>query len=186
MNKLVYIPLLLAGLSITSVGFTAGGEGHREGGVYLGFVGAGAGYYTINNDDFLGNDEDLTDNGGAWQGYAGIEAGRFLALEGVYTDFGKATDGKASTELTTLSAAVLFHLPLGGSVAPYAKAGMMSWDRTRSFGSVSSSDEGDDAFLGLGVRFSMAPGIDTRLEYEGFEIDETAVDMISVNMQFRF
>lgn len=186
MNKFLYIPLLLAGLSIASAGFTAGGKNHREGGVYLGVVGAGAGYYSISNDDFFDKDDGLKAKGGAWQGYAGIETSRILALEGTYTDFGTATDGQASTELTTLSASVLFHLPLGGSVAPYGKVGMMAWDRTRSFGSLSSRDKGNDALLGLGVRFSMAPGIDTRLEYQSFEIDDTDVGMVSANIQFRF
>ena len=185
MSKLLYIPLLLFGLSITSTMF-ASERSDREGRIYVGFVGAGAGYFRISNDDLLNEDGALKGYGGAWQGYVGFDASRTLAFEAVYTDFGKVSDGRASTELTAVSVSMLLHLPLSESAAPYGKVGMMLWDRKRSFGSLSADDEGDDVFFGLGMRFSRGSNVDTRFEYERLAVGDTNVDMVSVKVQIRF
>lgn len=182
MNKLLHIPLILAGLTIASVGLTAE-RNDTEAGAY---VGGAVGYYRLNDDDFLDEDDELKDNRSAWRAYAGIEVGRIFALEGAYTDFGETSDGLAKTELTGLSGAALINIPVLDFMAPYGKVGMISWDRERSFGSLSDNDEGEDVFFGLGARFSLAPSADMRLEYERYEIDDMDLDMASINLQFRF
>lgn len=182
MTKLLQVPLMLASLAITSVSSAAETD-LGEAGAY---IGAGVGYYRINDNEFLDNDDRLKDNRAAFRAYAGFEAGRILAIEGAYTDFGKTTDGSADMELTGLSAAVLINIPLLEVVAPYGKVGMVSWERERSFGPVSDSDDGSDVFYGLGARFSVAYNADMRVEYERYEIDDTDIDMASVNLQYRF
>ncbi len=182
MNRLIKLPFLIAGIAVTSTGFAAE-RNNAEAGIY---VGAGVGYYRINDDDFLDEDDRLKDNRGAYRVYAGFEAGRVFAIEGAYTDFAKTSDGLASMELSGLSAAVLINIPLLPTIAPYGKLGMMSWDRKRSFGSLSSSDDGSDVFYGLGARFALSYNLDLRLEYERYAIDDMDLDMASINLQYRF
>ncbi|MGM0564312.1 MAG: porin family protein [Pseudomonadota bacterium] len=182
MTKLIQVPLMLAGLAITSVSLAAESNFSTSGA----YIGAGVGYYRINDDEFLDNDDRLEDNRGAFRAYAGFEAGRILAIEGAYTDFGKTTDSAADMELDGLSVAVLVSVPIIEVVAPYAKLGLMSWERERSFGPLSDSDDGSDAFYGLGARFAVASNADMRIEYERYEIDDTDIDMGSVNLQYRF
>ncbi|WP_162925896.1 porin family protein [Isoalcanivorax indicus] len=182
MNKLLHMPLIVAGLSLTSAGM-AFERNDREAGFY---AGASAGYYRINDDDFLDEDDRLKDNRVAWRAYAGFEAGRIFAIEAAYTDFGDTSDGQANMELTGVSGAVLINIPLLEVVAPYGKLGVMSWDRKRSLGPLSNSDSGSDIFYGLGVRFALASNVDMRLEYERYDIDDTDIDMASINLQYRF
>lgn len=182
MKKLLQFPLLLVGLSIASVGISAD-RVDSEAGAY---IGAGAGYYRLNDDDFLDQNDDLKDNRGAWRGYVGFEAGRIFAIEAAYTDFGEPSDGIAEMELTGVSGAILISIPIVEVIAPYGKIGVIAWDRDRSFGPLTASDDGDDMFYGLGARFSLAPSVDMRLEYERYAIDETDLDMGSVNLQYRF
>lgn len=182
MKKRLQFPMILASLSIASVGIAAD-QYDREAGIY---AGASAGYYRINDADFLDEDDRLKDNRGALRGYVGFEAGRIFAVEAAYTDFGSTSDGAADMELTGLSGAVLAHIPLFNGIAPYGKAGMIAWDRERSFGSLSSSDDGTDFFYGLGTRFAVMDNLDMRLEYERYAIDDTDIDMASINLQYRF
>jgi opacity protein-like surface antigen len=182
MNKLLHVPLILAGLSITSVGMAA----ERNDGGASAYIGGSIGYYRINDDDFLDGNDRLKDNRTAWRGYAGLEANRIVAIEAAYTDFGKTTDSDADMELTGVSAAVLVSIPLIPIIAPYGKIGVMFWDRDRTLGPLSSSDDGNDIFFGLGTRFTVTNHFDIRLEYERYAIDDTDIDMASLNLQFRF
>lgn len=182
MNKLLQLPMILAGLTITSAGMTAE-RYDREAGVY---AGGGIGYYRIDESDFLDEDDRLKDNRGALRGYVGFEAGRVFAMEAAYTDFGSTNDGAADMELTGLSGAVLVNIPLLEMVAPYGKVGIIAWDRERSFGPFSDSDDGTDGFYGLGVRLALMQSLDMRLEYERYAIDESDIDMASINLQYRF
>ncbi len=182
MNKLMKFPMILASLSITSVGLAAE-RYDREAGAY---AGGGIGYYRINDADFLEEDNGLKDNRAALRAYAGFEAGRIFAIEAAYTDFGSTNDGNADMELTGLSGAVLVHIPMFDMVAPYGKAGMIAWDRERSFGPLSDSDDGSDAFYGLGVRFALMQSLDMRIEYARYAIDDTHIDMGTLNLQYRF
>lgn len=182
MNKLLHVPLILAGLSITTAGYAFERNNDKAGA----YAGASIGYYRLNDSDFLDEDDRLKDNRSAWRVYAGFEAGRILAIEGAYTDFGSTSDGLADMKLSGWSGAALINIPLLEVVAPYGKVGMISWDRKRSFGSLSSSDDGSDVFYGLGIRFGVMTNADLRVEYERYTIDDTDLDMGSVNLQFRF
>ena len=182
MNKIMHIPLILAGLSMTSIGLAVE-RYDREAGAY---IGAGIGYYRLDDSDFLDEDERLKDNRGALRAYVGLEVGRIFALEAAYTDFGKTTGGSAEMELTGVSGAVLINIPLAPVIAPYGKAGMIAWDRERSLGPFSNSDDGSDFFYGLGARFALTQSLDLRVEYERYAIDDTDLDMGSINLQYRF
>ena len=182
MNNIMRFPLILAGLSIATVGLAADRQDRGPGA----YVGGSVGYYRINDSDFLDEDDRLKDNRGALRGYVGFEAGRVFAIEAAYIDFGSTSDGPADMELTGFSGAVLINIPILDVVAPYGKIGVIAWDRKRSLGSLSSNDDGNDLFYGLGTRFSLTHNLDLRLEYERYAIDDTDIDLGSINLQYRF
>jgi len=183
-KKLMHVPLIMAGLLISTAGLAVERNNVDEG--ISAYVGVGAGYYRINDNDFLDDDDELKDNRHALRIYAGVEASRIFGIEAAYTDFGSTSDGPADMELTGWSLATLINIPVSEVVMPYGKIGVMSWDRERSVGSVSSSDDGRDLFYGLGARFTLMDNVDMRLEYERYSIDDTDIDMASVNLQFGF
>jgi OmpA-OmpF porin, OOP family len=182
MKKMMWIPFVVSAISISSSGVMAE-RNDTQSGVY---VGGGIGYYRINDSDFLDENDRLKDNRTAWRIYGGFEASRMFAIEAAYTDFGTSDDGLANLDVNGLSAAVLLSLPLFDYIAPYGKLGVIAWDRERSLGPLRSSDDGTDMFYGVGGRFSLTPNADLRLEYERYKIDNTDLDMVSANFQFRF
>ena len=151
-----------------------------------GFLGGGVGYYRLNDGDFLDEDDRLRDDQLSWKVFGGLEVNRIFALEVGYHDFGRARDGDARMEADGWTIAALAAIPITPVFAPYAKVGQLFWDRKRSFGPVSRRDDGNDMFYGLGARFSLTPLADLRLEYERMSLDDTDLDVASVNIQFRF
>lgn len=151
-----------------------------------GFLGGGVGYYRIDEQDFLEEDEDLDDNRVSWKAFTGLEFTRMLALEVAYIDFGELSEGAAELDASGWTAAGILALPLTDNFAPYVKAGQLFWDADASVGPLSSSDDGNDFFYGVGGRFSLNEWTDIRLEYERFDFDDVEVDMASVNLQFSF
>jgi opacity protein-like surface antigen len=189
MKAIMWVPVLVTSLSLPSAMVLAQGNDRRSE-TYesssRAYIGAGVGYYRINDSDFLDDNDRLKDNRTAWRVYGGYEASRVLAIEAAYTDFGKSDEGAARMELRGISAAVVVTLPIFQYIAPYGKIGMIAWDRTRSLGPIRNSDDGNDVFFGFGGRFSMTPRSDLRLEYERYTVDNTDLDMISANLQYRF
>ncbi|ULQ48139.1 porin family protein [Flagellatimonas centrodinii] len=153
------------------------------------YFGGGAGYYRLNEDDFLNNDDEFKDNRWSWNVHAGAQFNPVFSLEGGYVDFGDSRDGDLSVSADGTFAAALVHIPLGG-VAPFAKIGQLWWDAELDGpgflpSSVTQTD-GDDTFYGFGVRFGEGPGPQLRLEYDRMALDDTDVDMASVKLQYRF
>jgi len=151
-----------------------------------GYVGTGLGYYRLNDEDFLDEDDDLKDNRWAWRVFGGVEANRVFSLEGGYWDFGSTDDGNLEMEATGWTVAGIAALPLTPWIAPYGKVGQLFWDRERSLGPISRSDSSNDLFYGVGARVTLSDHVDLRLEYERMALDDTDLDMGSVNVQFRF
>ncbi|TVP59234.1 MAG: porin [Halomonadaceae bacterium] len=151
-----------------------------------GFVGGGVGYYRVEDEDFLDEDDDLDDDRFSWRVFAGAEFNRMFSAQVDYIDFGASDDGDARLDVDgwTISGAAAF--PINEFFAPYAKVGQLFWDSDREFGPTTVSDDGNDFFWGLGARFTVTPNVDLRLEYERFEIDNTDLDMGSASIQFRF
>ena len=151
-----------------------------------GYLGGGIGYFRLNDDDFLDEDDELKDNRWAWRVFGGIEANRVFSLEVGYTDFGKTEDGDATMEADGWTIAGMAALPITPVFAPYARVGQLFWDRDREMGPFSRSDSGNDMFYGVGARFTLSHHLDLRLEYDRMDIDDTDLDMGSVNLQYRF
>lgn len=151
-----------------------------------GFLGGGVGYYRIDEQDFLNEDDDINDDRVSWKAFAGLDFGRIFALELAYIDFGELSEGPAALDATGWTAAGILSLPVTDNFAPYAKAGQLFWDADFTAGDVSLSDDGNDFFYGAGLRFALNDWSDIRLEYERFTMDDTDVDMASVNLQLSF
>lgn len=151
------------------------------------YVGGGIGYYRLNDGNFLDEDERLKDDRYAWRAFAGVDFARFLALEAGYIDFAKASSGNASLDVDGWTAAVVGAIPLTQTFALTGKVGNLWWDATQETGAGGrSSDSGDDIFYGVGVRFSMTPNTDLRVEYDRYEVDDVDLDTASLNLQYRF
>ncbi len=183
MKKFILVPVFATGLALVPLGASAQGGNTADVRAYLG---GGIGYYRLNDDNFLDEDESLKDDRFSWRGFAGFEVNRIFALEAGYVDFGSTSEGNRDMEADGWTLAAIAALPITPYFAPYAKVGQLFWDRERSFGPLSSSDDGNDFFFGGGARFAMTDNIDLRLEYERYALDDTDLDMGSVNVQFRF
>lgn len=182
MKKMLTVTMLAWGLSM--VPLTASAQSAYPS--VQGYLGTGLGYYRLNDDDFLDDDDRMKDNQSAWRVFAGAEFNRVFSLQADYIDFRKTDDGDASMEADGWALSGIAALPVTPFFAPYAKVGQLFWDRKRSLGPLSSSDDGNDMFYGAGARFSVAPNVDLRLEYERFSLDNTDLDMASASIQLRF
>lgn len=181
--KLLPAALVAVGLAAVPVSVSAQGAGNPE---VRGYVGGGLGYYRLDEEDFLDEDDDLKDNRWSWRAFGGMEVNRVFALEVGYRDFGETEDGNAEMEADGWTIAGIAALPVTDWFAPYGKVGQLFWDRTRRYGPLSDSDDGNDLFYGVGARMTVSPRADLRLEYERMAMDDTDVDMASVNVQYRF
>lgn len=177
------LPLGLSMLMLAPVGVFAQTTAERD---VRGYVGGGLGYFRLNDEDFLDEDDDLRDNRTAWQVFGGFEANRIFSLEVGYTDFGTTEDGDLSLEATGWSIAGMAAIPISPWFTPYGRVGHMAWDRTRSAGPFSFSDDGTDMFYGVGVRTAVGNSADLRFQYDRMALDNTDLDMGSINLQVRF
>ena len=163
------------------------------------YLGGGVGYFRINDEDFPDSEDELKDNRWSWRGQAGIQFNPVFSVEGGYTDFGEVEDGSLELDADGSFVAALVHLPLANGVAPYGKVGQLWWDVERRATTTSSgflgggettvsrsSEDGNDTFYGVGIRFGEGPGLQMRVEYDRFALDDADVDMASVNLQYRF
>lgn len=163
-----------------------------------GYIGGGLGYYRLNDEDFPDSEDELDDNRWSWRGQVGVQFNPIVSLEGGYTDFGDLEDGGLELDADGTFVAALVHLPLGGGFAPYGKIGQLWWDVERTVTTsdggligggttiARSSEDGNDTFYGVGVRFGEGPGLQMRIEYDRFALDDADADMASVNLQYRF
>ncbi|MCK5770987.1 outer membrane beta-barrel protein [Algiphilus sp.] len=156
------------------------------------YAGGSAGYFRLNDDDFLDEEDEFKDNRWAWRGLAGVQLNPVFSIEGGYIDFGELNDGDFTLNADGTFAAALVHLPLANGFSPYAKLGQLWWDAELEgpsgfFGNrATASDDGSDTFYGFGVRFGEGPGMQLRLEYDRLALDDTDVDMGSVTLQYNF
>jgi opacity protein-like surface antigen len=151
-----------------------------------GYLGGGLGYFRLNDDDFLDEDDRFRDNRWAWKAYGGAQFNSVLSAEGGYVDFGSLSDGPARLDADGWYIAGMAHLPLIPGFAPYAKIGNLFWDVEASSPLGSVNRTGNDVFYGVGARFSVSRHLQLRLEYDRMKVHNSDVDMGSLNLQYRF
>jgi hypothetical protein len=151
------------------------------------YVGIGAGYFRINNQDFLEDDNDLRDNQGAWKAFAGVSLGDIFGLEVSHVEFGEVEDEPAQLEAQGQTIAATLGFPIGDSGRLYGKVGQLYWDAdARIVNSISVNDNGNDNFIGLGVRLGGPEGLGMKLEFEQYDIDTSEIDMVSLSLNAEF
>lgn len=151
------------------------------------YVGLGAGYFRINDQDFLDEDNDLRDERGSWKVFAGLNLGDVFSLEVGHVEFGDVEDDLVQLEAQGQTIAATLGFPVGDNGRLYAKVGQLYWDADATIaGLVSVEDDGNDNFYGIGMRLGGAEGLGVKLEFEQFEIEDAEIDMpsISLNMEF--
>ena len=181
-NKI--LPLAVLGL-FSSLPLMASAS-PEEPGLYLG---GGIGYERINSEEFPNDSDELKDERVAYKGIFGFRFNPVISAEGQYVDFGDAVDGPLNVEATGWTAGLVLNLPINDFISPYAKGGMMFWDAKASvdgFGGGSVKDDGSDPFYGVGVKLGLSERLDLRVEYERMKLDDTDVDLASLNLQFNF
>jgi hypothetical protein len=147
------------------------------------YVGGGAGYMRIDNQDFLDDDNDFRDNRGAFKAYAGGNANDIFGLEVSHVEFGDTEDGPFQMEAQGQTIAATLGVPVGDDGSVYVKAGQLYWDADSTIdGLVSVNDNGNDNFAGIGMRVGGDEGLGIKLEYERYDIGSAEVDMPSINL----
>lgn len=136
----------------------------------------------------------------AWRLFGGYQLNTNLALELGYTDLGELSatgpGGSASAEATALELSALGMFPIAEGFSLYGKAGVYRGEvdsRASIAGlSASASEDNTDFTLGAGVQFDMTRNVALRGEWQrymdmgGEETGESDVDVLSVNVLYRF
>lgn len=185
--------LSLAALSLAVIGLS--GTAQAQSGIdNTGFyVGAGYGQYSFQFED-RENDIDFDDDAGVLKGYIGAQFSPYLGVELAYLNFDELNDNDNYSEVDGYSLAGRLSLPLSERFSLYAKGGWFEWEaqvsaNTPAFIDISSTQEGGDVFYGVGMQYAFTQNIQTRLEYERFELEddiEPDMDVASLSIQYMF
>lgn len=157
--------------------------GAADGYIYLG---GGVGHYRIDGEDFVEEGDELKDNRTAYQLFAGVQAGRHLALEAGYVDFGEANDGPNRLEADGLTLSSLISIPILPNFAPYGRIGHLFWDAEGEITDDHRDYSGNDWFYGVGARFDLSRRVALRIGYDRYTLEDSDVDMGSANLQLKF
>ncbi len=179
-----------------------------------GFIGAGLGMSTVSDfseqefmmaaDDgsLFGADADDSDT--AFKIFGGVQITPNFAVEAAYANLGEYTVSAQSTgggffytagsvdysaEATALSLAARVIAPINSSFGVHAKIGFARWDfedefTNNGFG-VSTSDDGTDAYFGVGASVNASPNLSIQLEFERYaDVAESDVDVIGLSVAY--
>lgn len=165
------------------------------GGVYLG-GGLGQSDAKDGCDGISGPGVSCDSEDTAWRLFGGYQLNTNLALELGYTDLGEVSatgpGGSASAEATALEVSALGMFPIAEGFSLYGKAGVYRGEVDASGPGGSASEDNTDFTLGAGVQFDMTRNIALRGEWQrymdmgGEETGESDVDVLSVNVLYRF
>lgn len=154
------------------------------------YAGVGVGYGTFDNEDFLTEDNELRDDRMTWQAFVGAKFTSYIGLEGAYVDFGEADGDGGFLDANGLSAALVINVPLHDTFSLSARGGQLWWDAQGT--GVAPLDEfdfdadGEDPFYGVGAHFGSGEGIGLSVRYDLYEIDQTDIEVPSLNLEFGF
>jgi len=175
-NSKTALALLLGSALVAGTAHTA------ERGFY---IGGSAGQTTVKIDD-LDIDEDDT----AWKGYVGYTFLPWLAIEGGYTDLGRASDNFLGTDVhldvTAWQAFLVGIVPLG-PVDLFAKAGGASLDAELDAGAFGTEHDSDEYFAyGAGLAYNFGRWA-VRAEYEAYDVDDIDdLYVVSAGLTYHF
>ena len=131
---------------------------------------------------------DIDDEDIAFRGGIGFRSG-LIGGNLSYVNFGQSavTTPTASAEAETSGLAfdVQFDLPISEYSTVFFKGGILSWEQITDEQTAGSRivdryrEDGVDPFWGVGFRFSGAPGMDIKVEYDRFEFKDNGTDVVA-------
>lgn len=148
----------------------------EDGGFY---VGAGVGDFGIDLGPVDGSDT-------GFKLFGGYLFNKNFGVELEYLDGGTADFGPVGIDVSGFNLSGIGILPVGEKFNLFAKLGMLFWDASLS-GKGGGDDSGEDFSWGIGAGYSFTDQFGMRLEYQGFEIEDTdTVDLLSVGASWKF
>lgn len=210
--------IITAALLVTG-GLLAGQAVAADQGGYVGFA-IGQSRANVDKGDIdsafaalgLGSTTSVDETDIGFKVYGGYQFNRNFAIEGGYTDFGKATShtivtsggsgtGDAEWKAWSIDVSALGILPLSDQFSLFGRGGISLWNLDFNFtaigpggiGIASESKSGVSPLLGIGATFNFTPQFALRAEFERHfsvgDSDTTGksdLDLISLGLQFRF
>lgn len=154
------------------------------------YAGVGVGYGTFENEDFLDEDNDLRDDRMTWQAYVGGRFVPWLGLEAGYVDFGEADGDGGFLDANGATLGLGAHFPVHETTTLSVRAGQLWWDsQGTAITPINEFDfdaDGEDPFYGVGAHFGPDEGIGLSVRYDWYELDETDIEVPSINVEFGF
>lgn len=166
------------------------------------YVGANIG--TSYNDDLCDGTISCEDTDTGFKIYAGYQFTDIFGIEAFYTDLGEfsasayiyPTTVSINASASGLGAVATASIPIGDSVALFAKAGFMYWsvDVSASAGPyhISRNDDGVGFTAGLGARYSFTDKFGLRIDWDRYHVGddnttgETNIDLFSAGAFLSF
>lgn len=154
------------------------------------YAGVGIGYGTFDDENFLTDDNELRDDRMTWQAFIGAKFTSYIGLEASYVDFGEADGDGGFLDSNGVGAALVLNLPINDSFSLSARGGQLWWDATGT--GVAPLDEfdfdvdGEDPFYGVGAHFGDGEGVGLAVRYDFYELENTEIEVPSVNLEFGF
>lgn len=184
-NKIFILALGVAALLMPSLA-SAGSSG---------FFLEGGGYYTeldtkVNDIDWDDDVEDIIarfdDSSAGYNLGAGWRFNKWLSVDAGYWDLGDfdsdslSNGRKISYETTAYTLGGMVSVPLW-ILDVYGRAGVAMWDADSRY----ISDDGTDAYYGVGAALNIFSSLDIYVEYVRFDM-ETAIDTAGLGLRFTF
>lgn len=210
---------IIAAALVVTGGLLAGQAVAAEQGGYAGFA-IGQSRANVDKGDIdsafsalgLGSNTTVDETDIGFKIYGGYQFNRNFALEGGYTDLGKATShtivtsggsgtGDAEWKAYSIDLSALGMLPVGNQISLFGRAGLSFWNLDFRFtavgpggiGIASESTSGVSPLLGIGAIFKFTPQLALRAEFERhFSVGDnnttgkSDIDLVSLGLQFRF
>jgi hypothetical protein len=156
------------------------------------YIGAGVSQAKV--DDILNTNLEIDNT--AWKAIVGFRPLDLIAVEANYMDLGDDSAnigiGTANADYKAVAGFALISLPLPLPLLDvYGKVGLARWevDGNVNAGGVSlldASDEGTEFAYGAGAMLTFG-SLSARLEYEGFDIDDTdGLDLFTLGVLYTF
>ena len=193
----VFVVGLAMFLSATHV--LAAGEGSNW------YIGAGAGQTSFRDvcttAELAGLSDTCDDESVGWKVYAGRNFSKYYGLEVSYADAGEAnivapaaTPGTLDISSRLASFQGTLNVPFGDRFALLAKVGLTyfkaDYDRTGSFNSLNSGDDGLEPSIGAGFTVNFLNNLALRAEWEKFNdaagYGNGDIELLSASLLYRF
>lgn len=146
------------------------------------------------------DDKDTT-----WKIFGGYNFNRTFGVELGYVDFGEfnatgsagVLPATASVEAQAVELLAIGSLPITQQLYAYLKGGVFRWDAdsrvTIGSASATSSDDGTDWTVGLGLRYDFTRSLGARLQYQRYNnvgnpgtTGNSDIDQWTIGVMFRF